>query len=204
MARTTRDLLLDAAIQLFARQGYKTTTISQIEKAAGLSPGSGGLYRHFRSKQQVLEAAIDRARVNQTVPSYEDDRLFDLDHPERGLRAAGEFGLAASRADGPLYSLLLRPTDELPLEGAFADIQMELLSGGVVRLARWIELYTKAGRFRQVDELATARTALGALSWFHFTHDILAVKVAGIEEERFLDNWVDVWLTYLTVGVVPV
>jgi len=195
--RPTRDLILDAAIELFARQGYRATTISQIEKAAGLSPGSGGLYRHFRSKQQVLEAAIERARVNQTVPSYEDDRLFDLDHPELGLRAAAEFGLAASRADGPLYALLLRPTDDLPLTGSFADIQADLLSGGVLRLARWIELFTKAGRFRQVDELATARTALGALSWFHLTHDLLGVEVAGVGEERFLDNWVDVWLTYL-------
>lgn len=89
----------------------------------------------------------------------------------------------------------------LPLDGSFADTQREFISGGVERPARWIELFAKAGRSRKVDELATARNAVAALSWYYLTHDVLGLDVLGIHEDRLVDNWVDVWLTYLTAGL---
>ena len=51
----TRDRVLRVAMELFGERGYAATTISMIESAAGLSPGSGSLYRHFSSKQELLE-----------------------------------------------------------------------------------------------------------------------------------------------------
>ncbi len=52
-------------MHLFAEQGYEATTIAQIEAASGLSAGSGALYRHFASKQEILMAGIAdiRARI---------------------------------------------------------------------------------------------------------------------------------------------
>jgi AcrR family transcriptional regulator len=38
---STRDLLLDAAFDLFAEIGFAGTTISQIERRVGLAAGSG-------------------------------------------------------------------------------------------------------------------------------------------------------------------
>ena len=35
-------------------------TVAQIEAAAGLSPGVGGLYHHFGSKEEVLAVSIER------------------------------------------------------------------------------------------------------------------------------------------------
>jgi hypothetical protein len=35
-------------MRLFGEQGYAATTVVEIEAAAGLSPGSGSLDRHFR------------------------------------------------------------------------------------------------------------------------------------------------------------
>jgi DNA-binding transcriptional regulator YbjK len=52
--RPTRQRIIDQAMRLFGEQGYAATTIAQIEAAAGLSPGSGSLYRHFPSKQALL------------------------------------------------------------------------------------------------------------------------------------------------------
>jgi AcrR family transcriptional regulator len=51
--------------RLFAEQGFAVTTIVQIEEAVGLSPGSGALYRHFASKQDILYAvfAETQARI---------------------------------------------------------------------------------------------------------------------------------------------
>ena len=47
-------------MRLFSQQGYRATSVKQIEQAAGLVPGCGALYNHFRSKQELLAAVIDR------------------------------------------------------------------------------------------------------------------------------------------------
>lgn len=56
----TRDRLLDAALDLFASRGYERTTVGDIEAAAGFTARGGTLYKHFASKETVLEAAVDR------------------------------------------------------------------------------------------------------------------------------------------------
>ena len=57
---TTRDSLLDAGMRLFAAQGFHSTTVGEIEAAAGFVARGGTLYKHFASKQDLLEAALAR------------------------------------------------------------------------------------------------------------------------------------------------
>jgi AcrR family transcriptional regulator len=61
----TRARIVKESARLFAEQGFGATTIVQIEEAVGLSPGSGALYRHFASKQDILYAvfAETQARI---------------------------------------------------------------------------------------------------------------------------------------------
>lgn len=56
----TRERLVTEAMRLFCEQGYRATSVAQIEAAAGLAPGSGALYHHFKSKEALLDAGIDR------------------------------------------------------------------------------------------------------------------------------------------------
>jgi AcrR family transcriptional regulator len=78
---STRDRLLDAAIALFARQGYASTSIADIHRACGLSPGSGALYKHFPSKKALLQEAV-RRQVEQMGAMRDDyDRTRPTDLP---------------------------------------------------------------------------------------------------------------------------
>lgn len=54
----TSDRLLYAAINLIAEKGYKAVSTKEIAKKASVSEMT--LYRHFGTKQSVLDAAIDR------------------------------------------------------------------------------------------------------------------------------------------------
>ena len=56
----TRDRLLDEAMRLFGERGYDATSVAEIERSAGLTPGAGGLFHHFRTKEAVLVAGIER------------------------------------------------------------------------------------------------------------------------------------------------
>ena len=59
MAAGTRERILDAALELFAEEGFQGTTISEVERRVGLTPGTGSFYRHFPSKEALLQAAVD-------------------------------------------------------------------------------------------------------------------------------------------------
>jgi len=49
---TARQRVLDAAVDLFATQGYSATSVAQVIERAGLT--KGGFYHHFASKDELL------------------------------------------------------------------------------------------------------------------------------------------------------
>lgn len=51
-ADLTRQRLIRAALELFTTKGYHDTTTAQIAKKAGIAEGT--IYRHFASKQQLV------------------------------------------------------------------------------------------------------------------------------------------------------
>jgi AcrR family transcriptional regulator len=52
------DAVLKAALDLFASQGYATTSVQQIVEAAGVTKGA--MYHYFQSKDDLLFAIYDR------------------------------------------------------------------------------------------------------------------------------------------------
>lgn len=55
---TTRDRILEAAMQVFRRHGFRRSSIEQAAEAAGLTRQA--LYHHFSSKEALFRAAIER------------------------------------------------------------------------------------------------------------------------------------------------
>jgi AcrR family transcriptional regulator len=54
-----RSLIMDAALENFARKGFHNTTINQIALQSGISKGL--LYNYFESKEDLLAEIIDRS-----------------------------------------------------------------------------------------------------------------------------------------------
>ena len=55
----TRRNIIEKSLQLFSVKGYFNTSVSDIMQATGLT--KGGLYGHFRSKEEIWFAVYDRA-----------------------------------------------------------------------------------------------------------------------------------------------
>ena len=56
--RNRRTLILDAAADLFIRKGYPHVSMSDIAAAVGIVPSA--LYRHFRSKEELLHESVTK------------------------------------------------------------------------------------------------------------------------------------------------
>lgn len=57
-ALATRQTIIDAAVDLFAANGYGETSLSDIAKRAEVT--TGAFYYHFRSKKSVADAIIEQ------------------------------------------------------------------------------------------------------------------------------------------------
>ena len=55
---SSQDSILDAAEQLFARQGFTATTVKQIGKEAAVNPAL--LYYYYDSKETLYRAMLQR------------------------------------------------------------------------------------------------------------------------------------------------
>jgi len=64
-AKATREQIISAADQLFYRQGFDHTSFADI--AAVVKISRGNFYYHFRSKDEILSAVIDRRISNAKV-----------------------------------------------------------------------------------------------------------------------------------------
>ncbi|MGB2958746.1 MAG: TetR family transcriptional regulator, partial [Bacteroidota bacterium] len=56
----TKQKILDAAIQLFSRKGFRSTSLSDLAQATGLTKGA--LYHHFRNKDALFYAVLENLR----------------------------------------------------------------------------------------------------------------------------------------------
>jgi AcrR family transcriptional regulator len=76
----TRRRLMEVAQQLFATQGYPDTTVDDITRAVGASRAT--FYLHFKSKSELMAAAIDDM-IPVAVESYQElEQLLADDGPE--------------------------------------------------------------------------------------------------------------------------
>uniref|UniRef100_UPI0030EE5532 TetR/AcrR family transcriptional regulator n=1 Tax=Pseudomonas guineae TaxID=425504 RepID=UPI0030EE5532 len=53
---STSDIITEAALRLFYRQGFHASGVEQLSQVAGVTKKT--LYRHFPSKEHLIEAAL--------------------------------------------------------------------------------------------------------------------------------------------------
>ena len=58
---STKEKILDAALTLFAENGYDGTSVEQIASIVGIKAPS--LYKHYKGKEDILNALIDSAET---------------------------------------------------------------------------------------------------------------------------------------------
>lgn len=72
-----RDLILQAAKEIFAEQGYHSSSISSIAQKANI--GDGTVYLYFKNKEDILRTLFHETIYNQFVPRLEKELIYYQD-----------------------------------------------------------------------------------------------------------------------------
>jgi AcrR family transcriptional regulator len=190
--RSTRERIVTEAIRLFAERGYRGTTVGEIESAAGLVPRSGGLYKHFRSKEEVLQAAIERhvSELEEMRPVLDMLPLGDL---RAELTLIARWALSELGAEQPLMRVVQKDGDQFP--ELVAQVKERIIDPGHREASRLIgRMVTELGDDSR-DEEAIGSVALGSLIAYKVEEKMFGSAGGDVSEERLIEAWVDVWTT---------
>jgi len=191
-----RNQILEAAVAVFARQGFHESRMDDIAGQAGLSKGA--LYLYYKSKDAIITALL------KYVFAQEDKRLQIL--VEAGdTRSAREQILSLTHQSTALMKWMsaMRPIafEFYAIAGRQAEVRQFLKNyykGYRLKLAALIQRGIERGEFRVVDPEAAATTLIAlyeglallffvdpeATSWAEQVNVSVRLLLEGLEPEE--------------------
>ena len=116
-AEERREEIMDAAAELFSTKGYEETTTTDIMKKVDIAKGT--LYYHFASKEEILDAMIERMG-RRLIATARDCAATDAPVYERLLKVM--LSLNANSIGGEdLIEIMHQPRNVLMHEKSRAD-----------------------------------------------------------------------------------
>jgi AcrR family transcriptional regulator len=136
-----RRLILDAAVRVFARNGYHTSRVGEIAEEAGIAHGL--LYHYFASKEEVL-ATVFRENWAELLEAFHRVESSG-EPPEEQLRGIAKILLRSWRNDPDLVRVMVREVARSP----HLQAQVDELREGFQTIQRIVERGQAAGAFRR-------------------------------------------------------
>ena len=176
-ARNRRRRILDAALAVFSRRGYRDASVDEI--AAEAETSKGGVYFHFPGKQVIFRALLDLSAR----------RL--LDRVEEAIARETE---PVAKADAALLTVLRAFAEHRALARLF---MVEALSAGGEFPQRLLEIHAEfiAIIRRHLDDavaqgaVAAVDTAIASRAWFGALNEVILHWLIEGEPERLEDAY---------------
>lgn len=138
-ASVRRNEILDAAEQLFVTKGFDGTSTNDILEKVGIARGT--LYYHFKSKEEILDAMIERMtetllkKAGQIAAQKDKPVLQRLTETMLALNVDSELGNAImEQVHKPQNALMHQKMQEELIKGVvpiFADLIKEGIAQGI-------------------------------------------------------------------------
>jgi AcrR family transcriptional regulator len=184
-AVATRERLVVEAMRLFSEQGYGQTSVAQIEQAAGLAAGSGALYHHFKSKEELLEAGVDR-QLDRRLAMHGMRALFaGLGDLRSELTMLGRYILTV--LDDERQLLQMSSAVPWQMRRRLNDAYAALFEGLSAELADWVKAWAP-----QVGKQEAARVAglgVNALLGKRAIATIFRADALDVADDQYLREW---------------
>jgi AcrR family transcriptional regulator len=186
-----REAIVDAAVKLFSRKGFRGTTTRELAAAVGVSEPV--LYQHFQTKRELYAAIIQQkaqasdARVREKLGRYfedADDTAF--------FSKLAEI-IIDWYAEDPAYIriLLFSALEGHELSDLFHECQCNSF---LDRVTEYVRLRIEAGAFREVDPAAVAGSFAGMVAHYSQCRVITPKVVENHPKEAVIPVFVQLLL----------
>lgn len=193
-AEARREQIVEAAMALFARKGFKGTTTKEIAEKVGVSDTM--LFRFFPTKEDLYVALITRAAGN----VYQETSVIGLisRKDDAGLLRALATDTLTRHENEPNFLRLLYYS---ALEGHYLSemfFQMRVRLK-VQTLADYIAQRIEDGAFRQVDPTLAAMAFMGMVGQYVIGRELFGLKKQyPATREAAVEGFVSLFLNGLT------
>jgi AcrR family transcriptional regulator len=194
MSNSTRERIAEEAMRLFSEQGFRGVSVAQIEAAVGLTPGAGGLYHHFNSKEDVL--ALGVRRHLERLEALRDVRriIGNLGDVRVELSVTARYFLAELDAQSELLRIVVSETRRRP--GLLSEAVDQLIASTFRGFAQWLR--EAAGQQLSEDQASTLATlALGSLLSSRLLSNVIGVNPPTVDDDTLVPAWVDMVMCML-------
>jgi AcrR family transcriptional regulator len=172
----TRNRILDAALRLFAGQGYGATTIAAIATEAGVVPET--VYATFRSKRGIIDGLSQRAAPEGLVESLRDAWTERSGDPAAQLAYIAGFATDFWGPNEDLAEVFRHGTGDAEISEIWSDLQASRRKLFDDLVGRWPGGVLRAGVTR--SQAADIVWALASPDLFH-----LLVRERGWPVKRY-------------------
>lgn len=178
-----REQILSAARRCFVENGYFPTRVDDIAQAAGLS--KGGVYFHFKSKQEVFNSLVDE-EFEKSMEFLRTVTAGPEPIAEKMQQVAQHYLTYFGQApDAPRFFIVM---GEMALRDAvLAQKLLEMQTSFIQEVAKLIDQGIQEGMLRAVDSLAVASILKGLIDGVEGLHALNYPMDAG----RFLTTGMD-------------
>lgn len=117
----TKDRILDSALSLFSEKGYDGVGVDLIAENAGIKGPS--LYKHFKGKEDILNALIEKVEV------YYEENFGSVDNPGKMPSSMDELiDLSLKRIEFTLHDSVVRRVRRMLTMEQFRSHRIALLT----------------------------------------------------------------------------
>jgi TetR/AcrR family fatty acid metabolism transcriptional regulator len=189
-----RRQILDAAVRVFARQGFHATRVSDIADEAEVAYGL--VYHYFRSKDEVLnELFVERWSL--LLAAIEEADRGGAPHREK-LAAVAGFIVDSFRHDPDLMKVII--VEVTRAANSFGRTHLAEIRRAYESIAKIVADGQQAGAFRSdISPLFASMTFYGAIEQLlsGWIFDVIPASVTGFDEAK------DLLVTTICDGLEP-
>jgi TetR/AcrR family fatty acid metabolism transcriptional regulator len=189
-----RRQILDAAVRVFARQGFHATRVSDIADEAGVAYGL--VYHYFRSKDEVLnELFVERWSL--LLAAIEETDRAGGPHRSR-LAAVASFIIDSYRHDPELMKVII--VEVTRAANSFGQTHLPEIRRAYQSIAKIVADGQEAGAFRRdIDPMFASMAFYGAVEQLlsGWIFDVIPTSEADFDEAK------DLLVTTICDGLGP-
>jgi AcrR family transcriptional regulator len=153
-----RRVILDAAVRVFARQGFHTCRVSDIADEAGVAYGL--VYHYFPSKETILDTLF-LERWDVMLAAIADTEKTEIP-PREKLRAIASFIVDSYRYDPDLMKVII--VEVTRAANTFGRTHVEKIMQAYEGIGRIVGQAQKDGTFRtEIDAVFAAQAFYGLI-----------------------------------------